>query len=114
MSRKFTWQEVGQNAKNGWIVIGDSVYGPQGFLDSHPGGPAVIRNKAGKDVTRFFNEMGHSDKAHDILKSLKIGEIDKNSKPDSWQVDKDQRLVAITSILLILAFAFVYFCVLKK
>ncbi|CAD8056546.1 unnamed protein product [Paramecium sonneborni] len=96
MSRIFTWQEVGQNAQNGWIVINDSVYDSQGFLDSHPGGPAVIINKAGKDVTRFFKDIGHSNKAHDILKSLKIGEIDKNSKPDIWQVDQNQKLVAIT------------------
>lgn len=39
MNKKYTWKEVGDNAKHGWIVIGDSVYAPQGFLDTHPGGP---------------------------------------------------------------------------
>lgn len=32
---------------------------------------------------------GHSDKAKDILKSLKVGDLDQSSKPADWQVDKD-------------------------
>lgn len=53
-----SWEEVGKNADSNWIVIDDKVIDPTSFMSKHPGGPAIIRNRAGKDVTRFFNNIG--------------------------------------------------------
>jgi cytochrome b involved in lipid metabolism len=59
-SKKITWETVGQHNKPGdvWIVIDGSVYDPTPYLNDHPGGPAVLQNRAGRDASRDFTETG--------------------------------------------------------
>lgn len=53
-----TWQEVYEKREQNWIVIEGKVYDPKDYLNEHPGGPAVIQNRAGKDATKDFNDTG--------------------------------------------------------
>lgn len=56
--RKIGWDEVANNVKNNWVVIENVIYDPTKYLNDHPGGPAVIMNRAGKDATKDFLETG--------------------------------------------------------
>ncbi|EEQ37627.1 putative cytochrome b5 [Clavispora lusitaniae] len=59
-----------------WIVYNGQVYDVTPYLDEHPGGEEVIVDCAGTDATEAFNDIGHSDDAHDILKGLLIGKLE--------------------------------------
>lgn len=59
-----------------WIVYNGQVYDVTSYLDEHPGGEEVIADVAGTDATESFDDIGHSDDAHDILKGLLIGKLE--------------------------------------
>lgn len=59
-----------------WIVYNGRVYDVTSYLDEHPGGEEVIADVAGTDATEAFNDIGHSDDAHEILKDLLIGKLE--------------------------------------
>lgn len=90
MSKVYTYEEVAKHSKSDdcWIVIDNSVYDVSKFLDEHPGGDEIIFDLAGSDATESFVDIGHSDDALKILKTLKIGEIDPSSKPVKKAEDK--------------------------
>lgn len=44
-----------------WVVIDGYVYDLSDFIPSHPGGPAVIRANAGKDVSAIFDPLHAPD-----------------------------------------------------
>ncbi|OQE47026.1 hypothetical protein PENCOP_c001G01104 [Penicillium coprophilum] len=56
---KFTSQEISRhnNQASCWVVIHGAVYDVTDFLDSHPGGAAVILRCAGKDATEEFDSV---------------------------------------------------------
>lgn len=58
-----------------WVTYNGQVYDVTKFLDEHPGGAEVLVDLAGKDVTEEFNDIGHSDEAHEILPGLKQGNL---------------------------------------
>ena len=51
----------------------DSVYDVGGFLDDHPGGPDILLEQGGNEVTTLFENVGHSEAARSLLPKLKIG-----------------------------------------
>jgi cytochrome b involved in lipid metabolism len=57
------------------------VYDVGKFLDEHPGGEEVILELAGMDATEGFEQVGHTDDAKDLLKTMIIGHLDTSSKP---------------------------------
>ncbi|XP_072386574.1 uncharacterized protein [Diabrotica undecimpunctata] len=63
-----------------WIIIKNCVYDVTEYMEEHPGSADVIREYAGKDATKAFDNIGHSGDAKQILKKLKIGEIPKEDK----------------------------------
>lgn len=59
-----------------WIVYNGLVYNVSSYIDEHPGGEEVLQDVAGTDATELFNDIGHSDDAHEILKTLRIGKLE--------------------------------------
>lgn len=78
MSKKFTLEEIKKHKdeKNAWIVIQKNVYDVTKFLNEHPGGKDVLLEQTGKDSTKEFNDVGHSDNAKKLLDKYKIGSVD--------------------------------------
>ncbi|KFB45006.1 AGAP006060-PA-like protein [Anopheles sinensis] len=75
--KEYTLAEVAmRNGKDGtptWIVIRDNVYDVTGYMEDHPGGSELITEWAGKDVTKDFDDFGHSSDAMRILRTLHVG-----------------------------------------
>ncbi|CUM65714.1 uncharacterized protein PRCAT00003362001 [Priceomyces carsonii] len=73
--KEYTFDEIAlHNTRDDlWIVYNGKVYDVSPYIDEHPGGEEVILDVAGIDATEAFNDIGHSDDAHDILKGLLIG-----------------------------------------
>ncbi|XXQ32476.1 Cytochrome b5 heme-binding domain-containing protein [Plasmodiophora brassicae] len=64
------------SVNDAWVAIHGNVYDVTKFLDDHPGGADIILNDAGQDVTQDFEDMNHSINARDMLKPLRIGELE--------------------------------------
>jgi cytochrome b involved in lipid metabolism len=61
-----------------WIIINNFVYDVTGFTGDHPGGPEILKQSGGKDVTDAFltkGNSGHSTKAVSMLKNFLVGEL---------------------------------------
>lgn len=74
----FTADEVAQHttAADLWVVYNGKVYDVSSYIDEHPGGEEVVVDCAGTDATEAFDDIGHSDDAHEILADLVIGRIE--------------------------------------
>ena len=55
------------------IVINNTIYDISTFIDEHPGGNNVFKDS--KDMTKQFNEVGHSSYAVSLLSNYKLKEI---------------------------------------
>lgn len=83
MSKVFTFEEVAQHNSrdDAWIIYGDQVFDVTAYLDEHPGGEEVIIDCLGDDATEAFDDIGHSEDAHNTLKELLIGKLEGGVKP---------------------------------
>jgi len=72
--KTYTLKEVEKHNKktDAWLVINKNVYDVTKWINLHPGG-LVIMKGVGKDATKLFNSIGHSDYAKTMLKKFKIG-----------------------------------------
>ncbi|CCL99402.1 uncharacterized protein FIBRA_01420 [Fibroporia radiculosa] len=79
-SKIITFEELkANNTKDSlYVLIHEKVYNVAKFIDEHPGGDEVILAETGKDATEAFEDVGHSDEAREILKTLFVGEFEKN------------------------------------
>ena len=60
-----------------WVVIEGYVYNLTDFISAHPGGPAIIQNNAGKDVTAIFGPIHAPDVIEKyIAPENRIGPLD--------------------------------------
>ncbi|KAH9898771.1 inositolphosphorylceramide-B C-26 hydroxylase [Xylariomycetidae sp. FL2044] len=62
--------ESHNTAKSCYVTLGNNVYDVTDFLESHPGGPDLILEYAGKDVTDILKDEDshtHSESAYEIL-----------------------------------------------
>jgi len=73
-----TLQEVAKHNKNGdlWLAIRGKVYNVSAFLGEHPGGEEVLRDVAGKEATKDFDDVGHSDEAARMMEKYYVGNLD--------------------------------------
>jgi len=76
-SKTVTLEELSQHktSTSVWMAIDSKVYDVTSFLDDHPGGEEVLRDKAGDDATEAYNDVGHSDQAHEMLKKYLVGTL---------------------------------------
>ena len=52
------------------LVYRGGVYDVKDFAPTHPGEPELIQSRLGTDVTKPFEEIGHSSSALSILHTL--------------------------------------------
>jgi len=64
-----------------WMVIHGLVYDVTSFLEDHPGGDEVLKDKGGEDATQAFEDIGHSPEAVQQLEKYLIGKLDGASVP---------------------------------
>ncbi|XP_046964787.1 cytochrome b5-like [Vanessa cardui] len=85
MTRSFTRKEVEErnHKDNAAIIIDNVVYDVTRFLEDHPGGVEVLLDNAGKDASRCFRDVGHSDDAKLWRSEFKIGEV---VKEEQWEI----------------------------
>ncbi|KAL8253195.1 hypothetical protein R6Q59_036888 [Mikania micrantha] len=65
-----------------WIIISGKVYDVTPFMDDHPGGGEVMRKATGKDATVDYGDVGHSEKANQMMQNYYIGEFDETTIPE--------------------------------
>ena len=80
MFPRFDREEVAKHCTESdcWIIIDGAVLDVTRFLNQHPGGISAISKtgRAGKDVTTYFEKVGHSPNAQAILATLQIGIVE--------------------------------------
>jgi 4-hydroxysphinganine ceramide fatty acyl 2-hydroxylase len=75
---EYSEQEVALHTtrKDCWVIYKDVVYDVSTFVGDHPGGPEILMQYAGTDITEVFHSVmshDHSDAAVAMLASHKIG-----------------------------------------
>ena len=62
---KIPLEEIGlhRSEENCWIILENKVYDVTDYLAEHPGGVNKIMEWAGKDATKAFNDVRHSQSA---------------------------------------------------
>ena len=81
-SMPYTASEVSKHSSKSdcWIIISGSVFDMTSFIDSHPGGNAILQG-CGKDATLLFNSVpNHNQAIKDFLRTFKIGIITQQNK----------------------------------
>lgn len=73
-------------AEDCWVVANDKVYAVSSYINSHPGGAQRIISRCGGDITSDFEGKPHSPRAHDILGSFYIGDLNQKVTVESTQV----------------------------
>mmetsp|Transcript_42859 Transcript_42859/g.100517 ORF Transcript_42859/g.100517 Transcript_42859/m.100517 type:complete len:983 (-) Transcript_42859:73-3021(-) len=58
-----------------WIEIDGIAYDVTKFLDSHPGGKAVLKKYAGQDASAAFHKIGHSQRAQMQMQGMAVGPV---------------------------------------
>lgn len=71
-----------------WMTIHGKVYDVTKYLDDHPGGEEVLLDRAGKDATEDYEDVGHSNEARKALLPLEIGEISPSEQTASGKASK--------------------------
>ena len=83
------WDDYQDQAKNGrgLIAVAGVVHDVTDFINSHPGGRAMINSGIGKDATAMFNGgvYMHSNAAHNLLSTMRIGVIRGGCEVEIWK-----------------------------
>jgi len=114
--KTYTYEEVAEHKTHDdlWVVYNGRVYNISSYIDEHPGGEEVVLDVAGTDATEAFNDIGHSDEAHEILEGLLLGsveggvvkEVKKVYNPDA---QSGVGFPVIAALILLLAFGAYYY-----
>lgn len=79
------------------VAIAGVVHDVTGFIKEHPGGKALIKSAIGKDATALFNGgvYNHSNAAHNLLSSMRIGVIRGGGEVEIWRERNEQKLKGV-------------------
>lgn len=76
------------------MVIDKKVYNVTSFLDEHPGGEDILVDSSGRDATREFEDVGHSDEARSNLEPLYKGELRDPTEQELADAKESDKLLA--------------------
>lgn len=68
--------EAHNSPQDCYVTLGDNVYDVSDFVESHPGGPELITDWAGKDIEAILKDEDshkHSESAYEILDESFVG-----------------------------------------
>jgi len=101
---EYTYEDVAKHntPDDCWIVIHGKIYDPKPFLNEHPGGPTVITNRAGKEASKAFDEVGHTELATKQMKELLVGVIKEGSLPISGEDEGANDKLSLKQVLLLI------------
>ncbi|RUS16147.1 cytochrome b5-like heme/steroid binding domain-containing protein [Endogone sp. FLAS-F59071] len=74
--------------KSIYLVVYDKVYDVSKFIDEHPGGEEVLLDEGGKDATEAFEDVGHSEEAREVLKTLYIADLKRDGNAPTYKPSK--------------------------
>lgn len=74
----FTRADVESHASSEscFVTVGDNVYDVTDFVESHPGGPELVLDYAGKDITAILKDEAshrHTESAYEMLEEFLVG-----------------------------------------
>ncbi|EPB92356.1 cytochrome-b5 reductase [Mucor circinelloides 1006PhL] len=94
MSTIYSLSEVEKHNVKGdlWLAIEGKVYNVTTFAADHPGGERAIYEEAGKDATDAFNDIGHSEAAHEWLNDYYIGDLEGFAQAEEKKVEEQEEL----------------------
>ncbi len=91
----FTVDEVAKHNRpdDCWVIVHGEVIDVTSFLHQHPGGPAALSKpgRVGLDVTEHFVRIGHSQDAHKLVRSMRVGALAAASGTRVGAPDDDDR-----------------------
>jgi cytochrome b involved in lipid metabolism len=72
----FTKEEVAKHntSSDAWLIIDGKVYDVTDYIDSHPGGDAILNN-VGQDSSKGFHGPQHPVSVWDVLANYYIGDL---------------------------------------
>ena len=78
----YTFEEIQKHnhSKSTWLILHNKVYDLTKFLEEHPSGEEVLREQAGGDATKNFEDIGHSTDARELSKTYIIGEVHRDDR----------------------------------
>lgn len=79
------------------MVIDSKVYDVTPFLLEHPGGDDILLDCSGRDATREFEDVGHSQEARAQLEDLVIGELREPTEEELASAAEENKKVKQTS-----------------
>ncbi|CAI6015541.1 unnamed protein product [Clonostachys chloroleuca] len=73
--REFSAAELAtlSSRNNLHLLISGKVYDVHEFLHDHPGGDLVLLGEGGKDATKAFEDIQHTDDAKELMEELLVG-----------------------------------------
>lgn len=75
-----------------WVIYNSAVYDVTMFLESHPGGPDILYEHLGSDVTKLMHSDAvheHSPFAFKLLEKHRIGQLFEDSSTDGHSTPTD-------------------------
>lgn len=88
--RKFSLKEVaefnGKDGKPAYLIYRGVVYDVTNYLERHPGGKKILFEYAGRDCTKDFDDMDHTNEAFSEMNKLKIGEVKEKRKKEKLTI----------------------------
>jgi cytochrome b5 len=109
-AKKITQDELSSHINDNdlWMAIHGKVYDVSLFK-KHPGGFEILKEHGGKDASKPFDDIGHSEKALKDLEDFYIGEYMPNDKPAETQTTKTPSILLASFIVIVVGFVISYY-----
>ncbi|OJI99839.1 hypothetical protein ASPVEDRAFT_148835 [Aspergillus versicolor CBS 583.65] len=97
------------------LLIHGKVYNAQTFVNEHPGGDLVLLGEGGKDATKAWEDVQHSEEAKELMKDYLVGyciESPQTSTSESSQITANEKSRLIASQQPVLALLSIFLAIL--